>query len=120
MTLIEVMVAGALFGVGVAATATSVNVYMAVLEHERKLASAWRILQGEAAHVRALPLTSPTWTSSTSAKVNAFGMLDANGPFVVKRTPAANTPFQGATQLTLDVSWSEPAGVRSATLVVRR
>lgn len=120
MTLIEVMVAGALFGVGVAATATSVNVYMSVLEHERKLAAAWRILQGDAAHVRALPLTSSTWTSPTSAKVNAFGIDDPAGGFLLQRTPQADTPFAGARQITLDVSWSEAAGTRSANLVVRR
>jgi len=123
MTLIEVMVAAAIFAVGVSGILSAVGSYMQVIEHERRLGDAWRILQAEAGHLRTLPDSAPEWTSPSTSSVDSFGLLAASPAttkFKVERTPAADTPHAGARQLKIVLRWQERVLERAVTLVIHR
>ena len=123
MTLIEVMVAAAIFAVGVSAILSAVGSYIQVVEHERRLGDAWRILQAEAGHLRTLPDSAPEWLGPSTAALDAFGLPPTqNSParFTIERTPVANEPVEGARQLTLQLRWQERAVSRTTTLVLHR
>ena len=122
MSLIEVMVAGAIFASGAAAILSATANYMNVIEHERKLADAWRILQAEAGHARTLPDSHAAWTTAATTTVNELGLPAAPSvaKFTVTTKPATNKPHAGARQMTIVVSWAERAGARSASVVIHR
>jgi len=122
MTLIEVMIAGAIFAAGASAIISATASYMNVIEHERKLADAWRILQADAGHLRTLSDSNALWTATSTATVDELGLpaAPASAKFTIARTPQADQPHVGARQVTIAVRWVERAGQRSATLVIHR
>ncbi len=114
-SLIETLVAGAIFAVGMAAILTCVSTYMGAVEHDRKLSQAWRVLQGQATHLRSLPESAAEWTSSTEVSVNASG--GAGDDFTVERKVA--NYFNGKS-LTLTAHWMERQSPKQAVLVLHR
>jgi Tfp pilus assembly protein PilV len=116
------MMAGVIFVAGVTGVLSATATYMNVMEHQRKLAIAWRMLQADAALLRRLPDTASEWTNSTSTGYAPDGSVvpAANASFKIARTFAADTPHTGARRLTLVARWSERAGARTATMVVQR
>ena len=120
MSLIEVMIAGAVFAAGAAAILTATASYMNVVEHERKLSAAWRVLQAEGSLVRTLADDQAEWTAPSTLGVDELGLPSATPTFTVTRTPVADVPHKGARQITLVAAWTERAGPRKATLVIHR
>lgn len=123
MTLLEVLIAGAVFATGAAATISATATYMNVMEHERKLNTAWRILQGDAGRLRALSDADAAWRADSSSTFDALGAplpAVAAGEFVVVRTLALDAPIAGARQLRLEATWDERQGRRGALLVIHR
>lgn len=122
MTLIEVMIAGAVFAIGASGILSAVGSYMQVVEHERRLGDAWRILQAEVGHLRTLPDAALLWTSPSVEHVDAFGLPTTLplAKFTVTRTPAADTPHAGARQLQVSLTWQERTLSRSTSVVIHR
>ncbi len=117
-SLIEVMVAGALFATGFMAVISATATYMGIVEHNRRLGDVWRLLQGEASTLRALPDTAPQWNGNGSVLVDRFG--NPGGGFTIARTVEQDQPFVGARRITITASWTERTGTRNATLVLHR
>jgi len=117
-SLLEVLMAGSIFAVGFAAVISAVSTYMGVVEHDRKLGDAWRLLQGQAAHMRALPDTASEWTASSSITLDAFGR--PGDAFTIMRIPVVDVPVTGARQMTLTARWTERAVERDTSLVLHR
>jgi hypothetical protein len=105
---------------GFAAILSATASYMNVIEHDRKLGEAWRLLQGQAALLRGLPDTAAEWTNNTTTTLDRLG--NTGGPFTLTRTVAANTPFPPSRQVELRLSWQEgnSGATRSTTLVIHR
>lgn len=117
-TLIEVLMAASIFAVGFSASVSAVATYMGVIEHDRHLGDAWRLLQGQAAHLRALPDSAAEWNGNGAVTLDAFGA--AGGKFLIDRTFQRDVPVVGARTITLTATWSERVGSRSTTLVIHR
>jgi len=118
-----VMVAAAVFAVGGSAVLAAVGGFMQVVEHERRLGDAWRILQAEAGHLRTLPETAPEWTAPSTSSVDAFGLPAATAAatkFSIERTPIDGKPHAGARQLTIVLKWQERVMARTTSLVIHR
>lgn len=123
MTLIEVMVAGAIFAVGASAVLGAVASYMQVVAHQRRLGEAWRVLQADVTHLRALPDTHALWTASSTANVDALGLPAVTASdvvFRIERTPRADAPIVGAREVQIVLRWQERTQPRDVTLVVHR
>lgn len=121
MSLLEVMMASAIFAAGAAAVISATATYSNVQEHERKLTNAWRILQGDAARMRGLGDAAVEWSADSTALYDAVGnTVVADPAFTVERTVELNEPFSGARRLTLTARWQERVGPRSSSLVMHR
>lgn len=120
MSLIEVMIAGAVFAAGAAAIISATASYMNVVEHERKLSAAWRVLQAEGGLMHTLDDSKPEWNAASSFGVDELGLPSATPTFNVTRTPATGVPHANARQMTLVAAWTERAGPRTATLIIHR
>jgi len=113
--------AGAIFAAGAAAVISATATYANVMEHERKLTSAWRVLQGDASRLRSLDDSAAEWRHDSSVGYDAFGAPVVLGAvFTVDRKVEVDVPHRGARRVTLTARWQERAGARSTTLVVHR
>jgi len=117
-SLIEVMAAGAMFATGFTAVLSATATYMGIVEHNRRLGDVWRLLQGEATTLRALPDTAPQWNGNGSVQLDRFG--NPGGDFTLSRTVEPDQPVAGARRITITASWPERTGTRTATLVLHR
>lgn len=117
-SLIEALLAGVVFATGFAGILSATASYMNVVEHDRKLGEAWRLLQGQAAMMRGLPDTAPEWLTDSNVTVDRFG--NSGTDFTVNRTVRLDTPFPTARQVELRATWLERAGSRSTILVIHR
>ena len=120
MSLIEVIIAGAVFAAGAAAIISATASYMNVVEHERKLSAAWRVLQAEGGLMRTLADGEAEWIGASTFGVDELGRPSVTPTFTVTRTPVTGVPHANARQMTLVVAWNERAGPRRATLVIYR
>jgi hypothetical protein len=112
------MMAASIFAVGFAASISAVASYMNVIEHDRHLGDAWRLLQGQAAHLRALSDSAAEWNGNSSVTLDAFG--NPGSTFTVTRVVEKDVPIPSARRITLTASWGERQGTRSTTLVIQR
>ena len=96
MSLIEVMVAGALLGVGVTAILSSFDTYTRLIAHQRQLLDAAFVAQSSLQRLQTLPPIHADMSPGIhpNLTVDATNALSATGRFKVRWivTPAKPTP----------------------------
>lgn len=117
-SLIEAVIAGAILVIGFTAILSATASFMNVIEHDRKLGEAWRLLQAQASVMRGLPDDAPEWSGNTSTTLDRVG--NVGGDFALTRKVSVNTPFPPARQMELRLTWPEASGTRSTVLVIHR
>lgn len=117
-SLIEAVIAGAILVIGFTAILSATASFMNVIEHDRKLGEAWRLLQAQASVMRGLPDDAAEWSGDTSTTLDRVG--NVGGDFALTRKVSVNTPFPPARQMELRLTWPEASGTRSTVLVIHR
>lgn len=121
MSLIEVLVAAAMLGVGAAGIISSWSNVTALLTHQRRLAEASAVTRSQLEGLLALPSGS----ARLGAGVRALGTVDLFGQpatvgYAVVSDIAANTPGPGFLQITVITNWSESGRARQTRLTTYR
>lgn len=121
MSLIEVMMAGALLAVGAAATFSAWSTVTGIMEHQRRLTDATGVTRSQLEWLLSLPAGDPGLASGTRqlGAVNVFGSPDPNG-YRVDHAVVGNKPGPGFIELTVVVRWTEKFGERQTTLTTYR
>jgi len=115
MTLIEVMVAGALLAIVLTTTAMSLVFGFTTTARARRAAAAERVAAG---HLEMLVLENRLRPvpASGSVRFNLEGQQDPGGLFTSTWSLDPNRPVPGAQRLAVDVQWQD-GGARSSRLV---
>ena len=121
MSLIEVMVAAALLGLGAAGIISSWANVTALLTHQRRLAEASAVTRSQLEGLLALPSGSSRLAPGALAlgTVDLFGTPATVGYEVVANI-AANTPGPGFLQITVVTTWNESGRSRQTSLITYR
>ncbi len=126
-SLIEVMVAAALFAVGIAAILTAFGSLSGLIEHQRRLGTAALIAQSTVQELQSRPATHADLAAGRHTPL----VVDADGRVVggtiartdryrVEWTVRPDVPVTGSREVVVVVVWTEGAGQRSFSLVVYR
>lgn len=121
MSLIEVMVSGALLAIGASAMLSCWSTVMTVLVHQRRLSEATNVCRS---HLEELlgraPGDAALAPGTTSAgTLNVFGQPDPRG-FRVTYVVRGDTPGPGFVSVTVRAEWTENSGTRSTELLTFR
>ena len=118
VTLIEVTIAGALLGIGVAGIISSWATTTGIIEHQRRFAEGTNLSRTALEQLLLLPSNSadlspgthtlPTW--------DAFGQPAAGATaFTTSYEVHADTPTDGFIEIVVTTSWTERSGTRSTS-----
>jgi type II secretory pathway pseudopilin PulG len=106
VTLIEVMVAGAILAIVLASTAGAMAFGFSTASHTRRVAAAER---AAASHLEALMLEDERrpLPARGSVRLNEEGQQDPDGLFTSTWALDPNRPVPGAFRLAVEVTWSD-------------
>jgi prepilin-type N-terminal cleavage/methylation domain-containing protein len=118
LSLIEVMVAGALLGVGAAGTLSAWGTVTTLLERQRRVTDATSLARSSIERLLALAPGDPALDPGDriDGHFDVFGAPLKDGGYIVRHKIAANQPAAGFIKLTVDVQWSDLLGSRSVTI----
>jgi type II secretory pathway pseudopilin PulG len=121
MSLIEVMVSGALLAIGASAMLSSWSTVMTVLVHQRRLSEATNVCRSHLEELLGRASGDPDLNPGTTAvgSVNVFGAPDPAG-YRVTYIVLGDTPGPGFVSVTVRAEWTENAGTRSTELLTFR
>jgi prepilin-type N-terminal cleavage/methylation domain-containing protein len=125
-SLIEVLVAAAIFAAGVAGALSGFGTFSNVMEHQRRVGEAARIMQGHCAELRSVPLTDDLVTGVETGPYlfNPAGFrvasVAAGGAYRVTWSVDTTKPFPGYRQIDVVVDWSTRAGPKELRTAVFR
>lgn len=121
MSLIEVMVAAALFGMGMAAILTAFSNYPRLMDHQRRLLDAAFVAQSTSQRLQGLKRNHPDLTvgSHTGGTVNEHAIPAADGRYAVTWVVTNDIPIAGTIEVRVNVAYQTFAA-QNLELVVYR
>lgn len=121
MSLIEVMMAGALLAVGAAGTFSAWSTVTGIMEHQRRLTDASAVARSQLEWLLSLPSGDQALESGSHpiGAVDVFGASDPNG-YRVTHVVVGSKPGPGFIELTVAVGWTEKFGDRQTTITTYR
>lgn len=112
-TLIEVMLAGAIFLLALAGTLQGISLASREYEHQRRATSGLAVIESVMEELLLLQSSDPLLASgSRSREYDIDGNLEVGGPVLAEWTVTLNVPVTGLRQIALRVSWVESNGTR--------
>jgi len=123
MSLIEVMVAGALLAVGATAVVSGWSTVNNVLQHQRRSVEATSIMRSQVERLLSLAPGDPRLAPGTAdlGTIDVFGQpLPAPRGYRVSSIIAGDTPGLGFIAMTVVVRWAERGADRETRLMTFR
>ncbi len=108
LSLIEVMIAAALLGLGITAILSSFGTYTNLVTHQRHMLDAAFIAQSQLQRLSSLPSTHTDLAAgahSLTSAVDAANASSTTGPFTVNWLVTNNTPTQHAREIRVVVGF---------------
>ncbi len=112
-TLIEVMLAGAIFLLALAGTIQGISLASREYEHHRRATAGLAVIESVMEELLLLQASDPliadgTWTR----EYDINGNLQPGGPLLARWTVSSGVPVIGLREIALNVSWIENNGAR--------